>query len=255
MMLWTPDLMSGRGEPGLLRNFVDGRFVPEGKRFAKVSPVTGGTVFEVAEADAGTVDAAVAAARRAMRGPWGRMDERDRAKILNAVADELDRRFDDLVTAEVADTGKPISQARTLDIPRGAANFRAFAEIAATAPTESFGTAGRAINYAVRKPVGVVAVIVPWNLPLLLLTWKVAPALACGNAVVVKPSEETPASATLLAEVMAAVGVPDGVFTWCTASAPARRASSSPPIRGWTRSPSPGSRRPAVRSCGPRPTG
>jgi aminomuconate-semialdehyde/2-hydroxymuconate-6-semialdehyde dehydrogenase len=86
----------------------------------------------------------------------------------------------------------------------------------ATAPTESFTTVtptgGRALNYAVRKPVGVVAVIVPWNLPLLLLTWKVAPALACGNAVVVKPSEETPASATLLAEVMAAAGVPDGVF-------------------------------------------
>ncbi|WP_231515621.1 2-hydroxymuconic semialdehyde dehydrogenase [Herbidospora cretacea] len=214
MTLWTPDLMSGRpaGEAGLLRNFVDGRFVPDGKTFAKVSPVTGETVFEVAEAGADTVDAAVRAARRAMRGPWGRMDERARAKILNAVADELDRRFDDLVTAEVADTGKPISQARTLDIPRGAANFRAFAEIAATAPTESFVTGGRAINYAVRKPVGVVAVIVPWNLPLLLLTWKVAPALACGNAVVVKPSEETPASATLLAEVMAAVGVPDGVF-------------------------------------------
>lgn len=136
--------------------------------------------------------------------------------MLRRVADELERRFDDLVAAEVADTGKAISQARTLDIPRGAANFRAFAEIVATAPTESFTTVtpagGRALNYAVRKPVGVVAVIVPWNLPLLLLTWKVAPALACGNAVVVKPSEETPASATLLAEVMAAAGVPDGVF-------------------------------------------
>ncbi|GAB3859847.1 hypothetical protein GCM10029963_61780 [Micromonospora andamanensis] len=142
--------------------------------------------------------------------------ERERAEVLRRIADELERRFDDLVAAEVADTGKSISQARTLDIPRGAANFRAFAEIVATTPTESFTTVtpagGRALNYAVRKPVGVVAVIVPWNLPLLLLTWKVAPALACGNAVVVKPSEETPASATLLAEVMAAAGVPDGVF-------------------------------------------
>ena len=166
------------------------------------------------EADASTVDDAVAAARAALRGPWGRMGERERAEVLRRVADELERRFDDLVAAEVADTGKSISQARTLDIPRGAANFRAFAEIVATAPTESFTTVtptgGRALNYAVRKPVGVVAIIVPWNLPLLLLTWKVAPALACGNAVVVKPSEETPASATLLAEVMAAAGVPDG---------------------------------------------
>lgn len=216
--LWSPELMTGRpvGSPGLLRNFVGGRFVAGERTFPKVSPVTGETVFEVAEAGADTVDAAVAAARAALRGPWGRTSEQERAALLRRIADELERRFDDLVAAEVADTGKSISQARTLDIPRGAANFRAFAEIVATAPTESFTTptagGGRALNYAVRKPVGVVAIIVPWNLPLLLLTWKVAPALACGNAVVVKPSEETPSSATLLAEVMAAAGVPDGVF-------------------------------------------
>ncbi|MET8836106.1 2-hydroxymuconic semialdehyde dehydrogenase [Micromonospora sp. NPDC004540] len=202
--------------PGLLRNFVGGSFVDAGPRFTKRSPVTGEPVFEVVEAGESTVDDAVTAARAALRGRWGRMGERERAEVLRRVADELERRFDDLVAAEVADTGKAISQARTLDIPRGAANFRAFAEIVATAPTESFTTVtptgGRALNYAVRKPVGVVAIIVPWNLPLLLLTWKVAPALACGNAVIVKPSEETPASATLLAEVMAAAGVPEGVF-------------------------------------------
>ncbi|MFC0528697.1 2-hydroxymuconic semialdehyde dehydrogenase [Phytohabitans kaempferiae] len=219
MTLWDPRLAAtGRpaGEPGLLRNFVGGRFEPSGRTFAKLSPVTGEQVFEVAEADRSTVDAAVAAARTALRGPWGRMGERERAEVLRRIAAELDRRFDDLVTAEVADTGKPMSQARTLDVPRGAANFRAFADIVSAAPTESFTTVtptgGRALNYAVRKPVGVVAVIVPWNLPLLLLTWQVAPALACGNAVVVKPSEETPASATVLAEVMAAAGVPEGVF-------------------------------------------
>ncbi len=218
MTLWDPRLMTGHAPhgPGLLRNFVGGEFVDAGSRFTKRSPVTGEPVFEVVEASRSTVDDAVAAARSALRGPWGLMGERDRAEVLRRVADELERRFDDLVAAEVADTGKAISQARTLDIPRGAANFRAFAEIVATAPTESFTTVtpagGRALNYAVRKPVGVVAVIVPWNLPLLLLTWKVAPALACGNSVVVKPSEETPASATLLAEVMAAAGVPDGVF-------------------------------------------
>lgn len=217
-MNWDPILMTGRpaGEPGLLRNFVGGEFVATGRTFAKVSPVTGEQVFDVAEADASTVDAAVAAARKALHGPWGRMSEGERAAVLRRVADELERRFDDLVTAEVADTGKSISQARTLDIPRGAANFRAFADIVATTPTESFmtttATGARALNYAVRKPVGVVAIIVPWNLPLLLLTWKLAPALACGNAVIVKPSEETPSSATLLAEVMAAAGVPEGVF-------------------------------------------
>ena len=144
------------------------------------------------------------------------MSEQERAVVLRRVADELERRFEDLVAAEVGDTGKSISQARTLDIPRGAANFRAFADFATTVPTESYTTVlpdgRRAVNYAVRKPVGVVAIVVPWNLPLLLLTWKVAPALACGNAVVVKPSEETPSSATVLAEVMAEAGVPDGVF-------------------------------------------
>ncbi|MFG2044061.1 2-hydroxymuconic semialdehyde dehydrogenase [Dactylosporangium sp. NPDC048998] len=199
-----------------LRHFVGGRFVATDTTFPKLSPVTGDLVTEVCEADESTVDAAVAAARAAVRGPWGRTSELERAAVLRRIADELERRFDDLVAAEVADTGKPVSQARTLDIPRGAANFRAFADIVAAAPAESFTTVtpagGRALNYAVRKPVGVVAIVVPWNLPLLLLTWKVAPALACGNAVVVKPSEETPSSATVLAEAMAAAGVPDGVF-------------------------------------------
>ncbi len=216
--LWHPGLLAGQpGDgAGLLRNFVNGSFVDSTVHFDKRSPVTGQVILSVAEADESTVDEAVAAARAALHGPWGAMSDQQRAGVLRAVADELERRFDDLVCAEVADTGKSITQARTLDIPRGAANFRAFADIVTTTPTEAFQTAtadgGRALNYAVRKPVGVVAIIVPWNLPLLLLTWKVAPALACGNTVVVKPSEETPSSATVLAEVMAAAGVPDGVF-------------------------------------------
>jgi aminomuconate-semialdehyde/2-hydroxymuconate-6-semialdehyde dehydrogenase len=215
--LWRPELLTGEpSEAGVLRNFVDGVFVEGTSTFAKLSPVTGQKIFDVCEADSGVVDAAVASAREALKGPWGRMSEQERAAVLRRVADELERRFDDLVAAEVGDTGKSISQARTLDIPRGAANFRAFADFATTTPTESYTTVlpdgRRALNYAVRKPAGVVAIIVPWNLPLLLLTWKVAPALACGNAVVVKPSEETPSSATVLAEVMAAVGVPAGVF-------------------------------------------
>ncbi|MPZ26458.1 MAG: 2-hydroxymuconic semialdehyde dehydrogenase [Micromonosporaceae bacterium] len=219
---WDPSLVRGQpaGRPGRLRHFVGGSFVDSPDRspghFPDRSPVTGQVLFEVAEAGESTVDAAVAAARAALRGPWGRAGEQERAALLRRVADELDRRFDDLVTAEVADTGKPVTQARSLDVPRGAANFRAFADLVTATGTESFTTVtpagGRALNYAVRKPVGVVAVVVPWNLPLLLLTWKVAPALACGNAVVVKPSEETPASATVVAEAMAAAGVPDGVF-------------------------------------------
>ncbi len=202
--------------PPVLHNVVDGERVETGEVFLKINPVDGSTVARVHEADAVTVDRAVAAARRALDGPWGRLGANARATLLRRVADRIEDRFEEFLAAEVADTGKPMSQARTLDVPRGAANFRAFADIVSAAPTESFTTVtptgGRALNYAVRKPAGVVAVIVPWNLPLLLLTWKVAPALACGNAVVVKPSEETPASATVLAEVMVAAGVPDGVF-------------------------------------------
>ncbi|GAA3109532.1 aminomuconate-semialdehyde/2-hydroxymuconate-6-semialdehyde dehydrogenase [Kribbella aluminosa] len=217
MTLWSAELLTGQPRSvGLLRHFVDGAFVESVARFAKVSPVTGEQIFDVCEADEGTVDAAVGAARAALKGPWGRMSEQERAAVLRRVADGLEQRFEELVAAEVGDTGKSVAQARTLDIPRGAANFRTFADFASTLPTESYTTVlpdgRRAVNYAVRKPVGVVAIVVPWNLPLLLLTWKVAPALACGNTVVVKPSEETPASATVLAEVMAEAGVPNGVF-------------------------------------------
>src|SRR5205807_10093618 len=125
-------------------------------------------------------------------------------------------RFDCFVEAEVRDTGKPKALAARLDVPRAAANFRVFADAIKMAGLESFETEApdgkNALNYAVRKPLGVVGVITPWNLPLLLLTWKVAPALACGNTVVVKPSEETPATATLLAEVMQAAEIPNGVY-------------------------------------------
>ncbi|HLV57534.1 MAG TPA: 2-hydroxymuconic semialdehyde dehydrogenase [Natronosporangium sp.] len=216
-MSWDTDLLRGRptGPPRRLQHVIGGRKAGSPDTFPKVSPVTGEVIAEVPEADAATVDAAVQAARDALRGPWGALGVSQRAALLRRIADELDRRFEDLVEAEVADTGKPVSQACTLDIPRGAANFRAFADLISAAPTESYttltATGQRALNYAVRKPVGVVGVIVPWNLPLLLLTWKVAPALACGNTVVVKPSEETPSSACVLAEAVAAAGVPDGV--------------------------------------------
>jgi aminomuconate-semialdehyde/2-hydroxymuconate-6-semialdehyde dehydrogenase len=140
----------------------------------------------------------------------------ERVDLLNAVADGINKRFDDFLAAECADTGKPRSLASHIDIPRGAANFKVFADVIKSVPTEFFEMAtpdGRgALNYAVRRPVGVVGVICPWNLPLLLMTWKVGPALACGNTVVVKPSEETPQTATLLGEVMNEVGMPRGVY-------------------------------------------
>ena len=181
-----------------------------------MNPADGSVIAQVSEADRGLVDDAVQAARMALRGEWGRWALRERAARLHRVADAIETRFDCFLAAEVADTGKPVALASKLDAPRAAANFRAFADVIKTAGLESFQTetpdGKNALNYAVRKPLGVVGIITPWNLPLLLLTWKVAPALACGNTVVVKPSEETPATATLLAEVMKEAGIPDGVY-------------------------------------------
>jgi aminomuconate-semialdehyde/2-hydroxymuconate-6-semialdehyde dehydrogenase len=197
-------------------NYINGQFVRGEREFADVNPADGSVIAQVSEADRGLVDDAVQAARMALRGEWGRWALRERAARLHRVADAIETRFDCFVAAEVADTGKPVALASKLDVPRAAANFRAFADVIKTAGLESFQTetpdGKNALNYAVRKPLGVVGIITPWNLPLLLLTWKVAPALACGNTVVVKPSEETPATATLLAEVMKEAGIPDGVY-------------------------------------------
>jgi aminomuconate-semialdehyde/2-hydroxymuconate-6-semialdehyde dehydrogenase len=199
-----------------IQNYIDGKFVAGRHQFADVNPADGTMIAQVTEADRDLVDAAVQAARRALHGEWGRLSTRDRAARLYKVAGAIEARFDYFVAAEVADTGKPIALASRLDVPRAAANFRVFADLIKTAGLESFQTdtpdGKSALNYAVRKRLGVVGIITPWNLPLLLLTWKVAPALACGNTVVVKPSEETPATATLLAEVMQQAGIPDGVY-------------------------------------------
>ncbi len=197
-------------------NYVDGEFVRGKREFADVNPADGSVIAQVSEAGEDIVDRAVGAARKALHGEWGRLTVRERASLLYKIAEAIEARFDSFVAAEVADTGKPIALASKLDIPRAAANFRAFADLIKTAGLESFHTetpdGKNALNYAVRKPLGVVGIVTPWNLPLLLLTWKVAPALACGNTVVVKPSEETPATATLLAEAMKDAGIPDGVY-------------------------------------------
>jgi len=199
-------------------NFIDGRFVraATARTFDNRCPVDNRLIARVHEAGESEVDAAVAAARAALGGPWGKLSVPERAAMLYAIADEIGRRFDDFLQAEVADTGKPVSLASHIDIPRGAANFKIFADTIKSAGSEFFQMAtpdgAGAINYALRVPKGVVAVVCPWNLPLLLMTWKVGPALACGNTVVVKPSEETPTTATLLGEVMNKVGVPPGVY-------------------------------------------
>ncbi len=201
-----------------LKNFIGGKYVPSSsnKTFENIDPVTGEAFAIVHEATKQDVDEAVNAASDAYRGEWGRLTVEARVNLLYKVADRINERFDEFLDAECRDTGKPYSLARHIDIPRGAANFKIFADMIRNVSTEAFRMdtpdGAGALNYGVRLPKGVIAVISPWNLPLLLMTWKVGPALACGNTVVVKPSEETPSTTTLLGEVMNEVGMPPGVF-------------------------------------------
>ncbi|HCB16923.1 MAG: 2-hydroxymuconic semialdehyde dehydrogenase [Pseudomonadota bacterium] len=201
-----------------VKHYINGQYVgsASGRMFDNINPATGEVISQVHEAGEAEVDAAVKAARAALKGPWSKMTIDQRSKILHAVADGINARFDEFLEAECADTGKPKSLASHIDIPRGAANFKVFADMVKNVATEAFEMATPdgtgALNYAVRRPKGVIGVISPWNLPLLLMTWKVGPALACGNTVVVKPSEETPTTTALLGEVMKDAGVPDGVF-------------------------------------------
>ena len=201
-----------------VENFIRGEFVAarDGKRFDKVSPVTGEVTASIAEAGRSDVNEAVLAAKAALQGEWSTFTTNQRVEMLYEVADEITRRFEDFVEAEMADTGQPSNVMRHVFIPRGAANFKIFADTIKNVPTESFmldtPDGAGALNYGVRTPKGVIGVISPWNAPFMLMTWKVGPALACGNTVVVKPSEETPLTSVLLGEVMNKVGVPKGVY-------------------------------------------
>ncbi len=201
-----------------IKHFINGSYVgsAQDRWFDDMNPANGDVIARVAEGGAQEIDQAVQAAREARHGEWGRMPVARRMELLHKVADGINARFEDFLQAECLDTGKPRSMASHIDIPRGAANFKIFADLVKNVPTESFamdtpdGTG--ALNYAIRRPKGVIGVISPWNLPLLLMTWKVGPALACGNTVVVKPSEETPHTAALLGEVMNEAGIPKGVY-------------------------------------------
>ncbi|WP_026961816.1 aldehyde dehydrogenase [Alicyclobacillus herbarius] len=194
-------------------HFIDGKFVESksGRFFDNVNPATGEVIGQVAEGGREEIDQAVAAARRAFRA-WGKTPAAERAKILNRIADLIDERVEELARLETLDTGKPLSLSKSLDIPRAAANFRFFADFVKGLGTECFEMDGVALNYALRRPVGVAGLISPWNLPLLLLTWKVAPCLAAGNTCVIKPAELTPTTATKLAEICQEAGLPDGVL-------------------------------------------
>ena len=199
-----------------LHCYINGQFSPSNVYFDNINPVNGQIISSIAEASDEQIDQAVMAAREALKGEWGKLTVNQRCDLLHKVADRMAERQQEFIDAEIADTGKSMHQVQTIDIPRGTANFRTFADMARFHTGETFitetPTGDKALNYSVNKPLGVVAVISPWNLPLLLATWKVAPALACGNCVILKPSEETSSTATLLAEVMNEVGLPKGVF-------------------------------------------
>ena len=196
-----------------LHNFIGGERVParSGAWLDDVGPATNTLIARIPRSNADDVADAVAAANTAFRGEWSNWDRLQRADLLEAIADEIARRAPEIAQAESLDTGKPITLASTVDIPRSESNFRFFAGAVRHDETAFHGMQG-ALNYTLRQPLGVAGLITPWNLPLYLLSWKVAPALAMGNTVVAKPSELTPYTATLLAEVFEAVGAPKGIF-------------------------------------------
>jgi acyl-CoA reductase-like NAD-dependent aldehyde dehydrogenase len=184
-----------------------------GATFPTHNPATGDVITQVAEARSEDVDHAVQAAREAMANPdWRRMNPHKRSRLLWKLADALEANADELAALETADNGKPYFESRKVDLPSIVENFRYFAGMADKVQGTTIPVSGPFFNYTVREPVGVVGIITPWNFPLSLAAWKVAPALACGNAVVLKPAEQTPLTALRLGELAAEVGFPPGVL-------------------------------------------
>ncbi|HEY5992030.1 MAG TPA: aldehyde dehydrogenase family protein, partial [Candidatus Udaeobacter sp.] len=190
-----------RTEPLRTQNFIGGKFVEpiSGRYLDNIEPATGQAYSQVADSDAHDVDLAVAAAEKAF-ADWSRKPAAERSRYLLRVADLIERDLEKFAHAESIDTGKPISLARTLDIPRAIANFRFFATAILHTESEAHITDNLAFNYTLRQPRGIAGLISPWNLPLYLLSWKIAPAIAVGNTAIAKPSELTPMTAYMLCE-------------------------------------------------------
>ncbi|MFC5590691.1 aldehyde dehydrogenase [Sporosarcina soli] len=195
------------------QHFINGQFVDSQnkKSFENINPATEEVLGTVAEGGKQEVDYAVAAARRALDGPWKTMTLEERSKILRKIGDLILERQEELAQLESLDTGKPFSLANSVDVPRAAYNFHFFADYIISVGTDAYQQNQAALHYSIRRPVGVVGIIKPWNLPLLLLTWKLAPCLGMGNTAVIKPAEWTPMTATVLMEILKEAGVPDGV--------------------------------------------
>jgi betaine-aldehyde dehydrogenase len=193
--------------------FIDGQWVDaeSGKTFITPNPATGETLAEVAEADKADIDKAVSAARRAFEGKWSKISARDRGRILYKLSKLIEEHSNELAALETADNGKPIKESSYVDLPQVAENFEYFAGWATKIEGETIPVPGQMFNYTLREPVGVCGQIIPWNFPLLMAAWKLAPALAAGNTVVLKPAEQTPVTAMELGKLIQEAGFPEGV--------------------------------------------
>jgi acyl-CoA reductase-like NAD-dependent aldehyde dehydrogenase len=198
--------------------FINGewRDASGGKTLEVVNPATEEVIAEVASAEQGDVDAAVAAARAAFDGPWSKLSARERGTLVWKIGEKLMERADEIARLETLHNGKPIFESRQIEVPAAAECFQYFAGWADKIHGETIPVKGNYLTYTLREPIGVVAAIVPWNFPLLLTAWKVAPALACGNTVIIKPASQTPLTALALAEIAQQVGVPAGVINVIT---------------------------------------
>lgn len=196
-----------------LLNYINGRFAEpqSGKWFDNTDPATQTVYSQIPDSDSRDVDAAVAAAEEAFK-TWSVMPVKKRSDILLRLVSLIDANLDQLAEAESLDNGKPVWLAKQVDIPRASANFHFYATAALHLNSETHAMENTAINYTLRQPIGVAGCISPWNLPLYLFTWKIAPALASGNCVVAKPSEITPVTAHLLSELCIKAGLPAGVL-------------------------------------------
>jgi aldehyde dehydrogenase (NAD+) len=198
--------------------FINGewRDAAGGKTIEVINPATEEVIAEVASAEQSDVDAAVAAARAAFDGPWSKLSARERGRIVWKIGERLMERADEIARLETLHNGKPIFESRQIEVPAAAECFQYFAGWADKIHGETIPVKGNFLTYTLREPVGVVAAIVPWNFPLLLTAWKVAPALACGNTVIIKPASQTPLTALALAEVAQEAGLPPGVLNVIT---------------------------------------
>lgn len=199
--------------PEKIQNFIGGSFLDpiDGQYIENINPATAQILCQIPNSNKKDIDLAVSAAEKALSG-WKNTSNETRFIILNKIATLIDAHLKELALIESTDNGKPVSLSEHVDIPRAAENFRFYATSIMHFASESHSMEGKAINYTLRKPIGIVGCISPWNLPLYLFTWKIAPALAAGNCVIAKPSEVTPLSAYMLAKICKEAGLPDGVL-------------------------------------------